>query len=96
MSDSSPAKNFVVLGIVVSSAPRVALLAALQQLRPEFEIHLEEIAGDMDAGAQYRVEIDLAGNTNAPHTIDLWQRVKSALMAEFPADKPGAVVALDP
>jgi hypothetical protein len=64
-------------------------------LRPEFEIQLQEIAGGANPGVQYRVEIDLAGNAEAPHTIDLWLRIKSALMAEFPADKPGAVVALD-
>jgi hypothetical protein len=96
MSDSSPAKNFVALGIVVSSTPRVALLAVLQQLRPQFEIRLQETADDAGAGVRYRVEIDLMGNTEAPHAIDLWQRIKCALMAEFPADKPGAVVALDP
>ena len=96
MSDSSPAKNFVALGIVVSSAPRVALLAALQQLRPQFEFQLQEIAGDANAGTHYRVEINLAAQADAPHAIDLWLRIKSALMAEFPADKPGALTAIDP
>jgi len=91
-----PAGNFVALGVIVSSAPRTALLAALQRLRPQLDIHLQEIAplvGTDKTG--YRVEVDTSADIGAASSIDLWLQIKSALMAQFPADKPDAFSALD-
>ena len=93
----TPAKNFVALGVIISSAPRTALLAALQQLRPQLDIQLQEIAPVIGTGETgYRVEVDLSGAAAEPHSIDLWLQIKSAVMAKFPADKPDAVTTIDP
>jgi hypothetical protein len=95
-SASKRERNFVTLGVVVSSTPKMALLAALQQLRPQLDIQLQEIApviGTAETG--YRVEIDPNGTIGTACSIDLWLQIKSALMARFPADKPGAVTAID-
>ena len=92
-----PAKNFVSLGVIISSAPRTALLAALQQLRPQLDIQLQEIAPVIGTGETgYRVEVESSGQATVPHSIDLWLQIKSAVMAKFPADKPDAVTAIDP
>ena len=92
-----PAKNFAALGVIISSAPRTALLAALQQLRPQLDIQLQEIAPVIGTGETgYRVEVDISGEATVPHSIDLWLQIKSAVMAKFPADKPNAVTAIDP
>ena len=92
-----PAKNFVSLGVIISSAPRTALLAALQQLRPQLDIQLQEIAPVIGTGETgYRVAVELSGEATVPHSIDLWLQIKSAVMAKFPADKPDAVTAIDP
>ena len=92
-----PARNFVALGVIVTSAPRVALLAVLQQLRPQLDVQLQEIAPVIGTGVTgYRVEVDIAENVHAPHSINHWLQIKSALMARFPADKPDAVSAIDP
>jgi hypothetical protein len=93
---SKPAENVVALGVIVSSTPKAALLAALQQLRPQLDVQLQEIApvlGTAEVG--YRVEVDLNGITGAAGSIGLWLQIKSALMAQFPADKPGAVAAIE-
>jgi hypothetical protein len=95
---SRPTKNVAVvaLGVIVSSTPKAALLAALQKLRPQLDVQLQEIApvlGTAEVG--YRVEIDPSGIVGAQGSIDLWTQIKSALMAQFPADKPGAVAAID-
>jgi hypothetical protein len=93
-----PAKNFMALGVIVSSAPRLALLAALQQLRPQLDIQLLEIAPVIGTGQTgYRVEVDVSEKKiEANNSIDLWLQIKSAVMAKFPADKPDAVTAIDP
>jgi hypothetical protein len=93
---SKPSRNPVTLGVIISSAPRVALLAALQQLRPQLELQLQEIApvvGTAETG--YRVEVDPNGIVGGARSIDLWLQIKSALMAQFPANKPGAVTTID-
>ena len=99
MSPASPqpARNFLALGVIISATPRAALLEALQQLRPQLDIQLQEIAPLIATGETgYRVEIDVSGNVDVAHSIDPWLQIKSALMAQFPADKPGAVKAIDP
>jgi hypothetical protein len=89
-------KNIVTLGTIISSAPREALMAALRQLRPQFEVTLQDIAGDAGAVKRYRVVVELADQIPAPQQVSDWLSLKSALMARFPADKPGAVTAIDP
>jgi hypothetical protein len=86
----------VTLGTIVSSAPREALMAALGQLRPQFETSLEEIPGTTGAEKRYRVVVALNEQVSAPGQVSDWLSLKSALMARFPADKPGAVSAIDP
>ena len=93
--DAAP-KNIVTLGTIISSAPREALMAALGQLRPQFEASLEEIAGSGGVEKSYRVVVELNDEIPAPRQVSHWLSLKSALMARFPADKPGAVTAIDP
>jgi len=93
--DAAP-KNVVTLGTITSSAPREALMAALRQLRPQFEASLEEIAGAGGVEKSYRVVVELNDQSPAPQQVSHWLSLKSALMARFPADKPGAVTAIDP
>ena len=92
--DAAP--NIVTLGTIISSAPREALMAALGQLRPQFEASLEEIAGSGGVEKSYRVVVELNDEIPAPRQVSHWMSLKSALMARFPADKPGAVTAIDP
>ena len=89
-------KNLVALGTIVSSAPRDALMAALGQLRPQFEASLEELPGTAGGETHYRVVVELNDQIPAPRQVSHWLSLKSALMARFPADKPGAVTAIDP
>jgi len=89
-------KNGITLGTIVSSAPREALMAALGQLRPQFEVSLEEIPGSTGAEKHYRVVVESGSAIPAPRQVSDWLSLKSALMARFPADKPGAVTAIDP
>jgi hypothetical protein len=89
-------KNGITLGTIVSSAPREALMAALGQLRPQFEVSLEEIPGSTGAEKRYRVVVETGGPIPAPRQVSDWLSLKSALMARFPADKPGAVTGIDP
>jgi hypothetical protein len=93
--DAAP-KNLVTLGTIISSAPREALMAALGQLRPQFEASLEEIAGIGGVEKSYRVVVEVNDQIPAPRQVSEWLSLKSALMARFPADKPGAVTAIDP
>ena len=90
--------QFVALGTIASRAPHAALLAALSALRPGFEVRLERLGGDGAQGDHYRVQarVDSPSEGAANGTIDLWLRIKSALVAAFPADKPNAVTAWDP
>jgi hypothetical protein len=93
---ATPGKKLVTLGTVASSAPREALMAALGQLRPQFEASLEEIPGIAGSETRYRVVVELSDQIPAPQQVSDWLSLKSALMARFPADKPGAVTAIDP
>ena len=93
---AAPHKNVVMLGTIVSSAPREALMAALGQLRPQFDAALEEIPGTAGVEKRYRVVAELSEPIVAPGQVSNWLSLKSALMARFPADKPGAVTAIDP
>jgi hypothetical protein len=89
-------KNVVILGAIVSSAPREALIAALRQLRPQLRATVEEMPGGTGSAQHYRVVVELTDQIPAPHSVSDWLSLKSALMARFPADKPGAVAAIDP
>lgn len=93
---AAPDKNLVAVGTIVSSAPREALMAALRQLRPQFETTLEELSDEAGATKRYRVLVAWNAQIPAPQQVSVWLSLKSALMARFPADKPGAVTAIDP
>jgi hypothetical protein len=87
--------TFVPLGIVVSTAPREALLAALQKQCPHWNIQLVPIDVARKSSPQFRVELKrdmdvLSGS------IDPWLHIKGALTSSFPADKPHAVTTIDP
>lgn len=71
-------------------------MAALGQLRPQFDVALEEIPGIGGAEKRYRVVVELTDSLPAPRQVSDWLSLKSALMARFPAGKPGAVTAIDP
>jgi len=71
-------------------------MAALGQLRPQFEASLEESPGMAGLEKHYHVFIELSDPTPAPTQVSHWLSLKSALMARFPAGKPGAVTAIDP
>jgi len=90
--------HFVALGTIASHAPPAALLAALRALRPAWEVRLDEIAQRDARGRHYRVaaRVDDSAEPAVGPAIDVWLRIKSALIAAFPADKPNAVTALDP
>jgi hypothetical protein len=64
-------------------------------LRPQFETELEELPGDPGPEKRYRVLL-LPDQVSWPQDFSPWLSLKSALMARFPADKPGAVTAIDP
>lgn len=89
-------KRKVPLGIVASSAPAAALLAALRDLRPQFDVRLLRISDASGIETLYRVEVDAGEAIEPRRQIDVWLRIKSALMAAFPSGKPGAVTAIDP
>jgi hypothetical protein len=87
----------VSLGIVASSAPSSALLAALRELRPQFSVHLQRISDPSGRETLYRVQIDIERSSDQAHNeADMWMAIKSALLSAFPFGKPGAVTAIDP
>ncbi len=89
-------KRTIPLGIVASSAPAAALLAALRDLRPQFDVRLLRISDASGIETLHRVEVGVVEALEPRRRIDVWLRIKSALMAAFPAGKPGAVTAIDP
>ena len=89
-------RAYVPLGIVASSAPSAVLLASLKELRPQFEVRLKRISDEHGIETLYRVEVASTVQSADTRVIDTWLRVKSALIAAFPAGKPGAVKAIDP
>lgn len=93
---SQPARRFATLGTIRSSAPRAALLEVLRQLRPQFDATLEEIPRSVGPAKRYRVVVELDNDAQWKQGVGPWLSIKSALMARFPADKPGAVTAVDP
>lgn len=87
------AVRYVTLGAITTSAPKAALLLALRGLRPQSSVRLRR--GNTNAGETlYRVELR-ADELRDAHTIDAWLRIKSALVAAFPADKPHAVKVIE-
>ena len=94
---TAPRRRFVALGTIASSATPAALLHALRELRPQCEVRLQPTT----RAGHYRVELrsddGARVESSSRHaSIEPWLRIKSALMAAFPADKPNAVTAWDP
>jgi hypothetical protein len=86
---------YVPLGIVASSAPTTTLLASLKEVRPQYNVRLKRISDTRGIETLYRVEVELE-SPGEEQSIDTWLQIKSALVAAFPAGKPGAVKAIDP
>lgn len=89
-------RQFSPLGIIATSAPTDALLAALAQLRPQFEVRLRRISDSTGIETLYRVEVAADKPGTEVGQFEPWLLIKSALMAAFPAGKVGAVKAIDP
>jgi hypothetical protein len=89
-------RSYLPLGIVASSAPSAALLASLRELRPQFDVRLKRISDESGIETLYRVEVARVSPSSNTGVIDTWLRIKSALIAAFPAGKPGTVKAIDP
>jgi len=87
-------KDFAPLGTFVSAAPRLQLLGALQQLKPQLYVRLHSLE-HTDGGRRYEVEVETS-DLQRRHLINLWLGIKAALASAFPADKPGAVRRLQP
>jgi len=89
--------GYVTLGTIITSAPHAALLLALRRLRPQCIVRMREHGNTPQGETQYRIELRNEANAAAETgLIDAWLRIKSALMAAFPADRPHAVRAIDP
>jgi len=90
--------HFVPIGVIESSAPHAALVTQLNAMRPPWRIRLTPLAVGETARKRYRVELRRDENylTHDTGSIDVWLRVKGALMTAFPADKPNAVTVIDP
>ena len=88
------AAHYIPLGSIESATPAAALIAALQALRPQWNLRL--VAIESDDVPRYRVEIEHDVVQIEGGHIGAWLRIKGALMATFPADKPNAVMAIDP
>ena len=88
------AASYTTLGTIATTAPRIALLRALRRLRPDWTVRLQNCAPRGD-NPVYRIELRDGPDERQAHSIDPWLRIKSALMAEFPADKPHAVMPID-
>ena len=88
-------RRWTLLGRVETAAPAAALLRALRELRPQWNLRVRREAA-ASAIARYRIEIAADEPLLPPDaTVSPWLRVKSALIAAFPADKPNALRALD-
>ena len=90
-------KRFEPLGIIATSASTDVLLASLRELRPQFEVRLRRISDAAGIETLYRVEVAIepASDMDAGG-ISTWLDIRSALIAAFPAGKPGAVKVIDP
>ena len=89
-------RSFVPLGLIASSAPAAALLASLRDIRPQFDVRLRRISDERGIETLFRVEVAAPASTEQAQSIDAWLHIKSALVAAFPAGKPGAVKTIDP
>jgi hypothetical protein len=86
--------NYVALGIVTTAAPRAALLDALDDLRGQVDVRLPGIteASEGRSGrSRYRVEVALPEGTDPRYAIEIWRRVKRALLAGFPAGRAESI-----
>ena len=90
----SARKEFVQLGTFVSTAPRLQLLGALKQQKPQLNARLH-VLGRVAGEPHYQIEVE-ARDLQRRHLIDLWLGIKGALTSAFPADKPGGVRRLQP
>ncbi len=89
--------EFVALGTIQTGAPQPALLASLDAIRQQCDVRfveLDAVASSYNELHRYRVDVKTENEID--RDIDLWLRIKSALMSSFPADKPNAVTAIDP
>ena len=86
MIRTSASVQFLPLGTIASSTPRLQILAALQRLCPQFELRLQKLA-------EHRYELHIrAEDLSAQRTSDTaWLRIKGVLASEFPEHKPGFV-----
>ena len=95
---AADATDFVPIGTIETRASHALLLSALNAMRPPWQVRLTQIPSSPECNKRYSVELhredDSADQTRG--SIDVWPRVKGALMAAFPADKPNAVTAIDP
>jgi hypothetical protein len=92
---AAPRRRWTPLGRVETAAPAAALLRALRELRPQFALRVQREAAAAGGSKRYRIEIAVAESAEPRGAVPPWLRVKSALLAAFPADKPNAVRALD-
>ena len=93
---AAPRRRWTPLGRVETRAPAAALLRSLRELRPQYTLRMQREAAAAGGVIRYRIEI-AADEAAAPSgaAVAPWLRVKSALLAAVPADKPNAVRALD-
>ena len=94
---ASDNREFVPIGTIETNAPHAALLSSLNAMRPQWQIRLTQVTED-SLTHRYRVDLhrDKEESVQDAGPIDVWMRVKSALMSAFPADKPNSVTAIDP
>jgi len=92
---SSSEQGYVRIGRIATDAPEAALLRALQQLRPQCDARLTAVGREPDGATRYHIAIPFDTTPAQGGMIDPWLRIKSALLAQFPTDKPHAVRALD-
>ncbi len=90
--------RFVPIGTIETSAPQAAILSSLNAMRPQWQIRLTHLDGDVLPTRRYRVDLhrEIEDSLQDVGPIDVWLRVKSALMTAFPSDKPNPVTAIDP
>ena len=91
---------YAVVGAIVTRAPAPALLAVLRALRPEYDVRLDASDARSRSGLRrHEVSVRVPSADRAPEAggaIAVWLRIKSALMAEFPAGHANAVMPIDP
>jgi hypothetical protein len=92
--DMSAHKDFKAIGTFVSAAPRIRLLGALKQLKPQLDLRLRVVEADADM-PRYEVEVEIR-DLQREQQIDLWLGIKGALTSAFPPHRPGAVRSLQP